>query len=91
MKRREFIALLGGAAAASPLAWQLGAHAQQRIPRIGVLTISGPDAMGPFREALRDLGYIEGRTIQMRCDPPRDGSTVFRNSPPDWFGRWSTS
>jgi putative tryptophan/tyrosine transport system substrate-binding protein len=60
VKRREFIALLGGAAA-----FPCAVYAQQRLPRIGVLTISGPDAMGPFREALRDLGYIEGRTIQI--------------------------
>jgi putative ABC transport system substrate-binding protein len=35
------------------------------VPRIGVLLVSGPEPMGPFREALRDLGYVEGRTIQV--------------------------
>ena len=60
MRRREVIALLGGAAAGLPLA----AHAQQRSPRIGVLLVSGPELMGPYREALRDLGYVEGRNIQ---------------------------
>jgi putative tryptophan/tyrosine transport system substrate-binding protein len=60
VKRRQFISLLAGAAAFPSVA-----DAQQRVPRIGVLTISGPEAMGPFREALRDLGYIEGRTIQI--------------------------
>jgi putative ABC transport system substrate-binding protein len=44
----------------------LTARAQQppKLPRIGVLLISGPEPMGPFREALRDLGYAEGKNIQ---------------------------
>ena len=33
--------------------------------RIGVLLVSGPEPMGPFREALGDLGYFEGRNIQI--------------------------
>jgi putative ABC transport system substrate-binding protein len=62
MKRREFITLLAGAAAALPLV----ARAQQpdRVWRIGVLHVVPPDAsMGyaAFRERLRDLGYIEGQ------------------------------
>ena len=63
MKRREFIALLGGAA----VTWPLAARAQQptKVPRIGVLLVSGPEPMGPFREALRDLGYAEGKNIQI--------------------------
>ena len=63
MKRREFIAFAGGAA----VAWPLVARAQQgdRMRRIGVLLIGGPEPMGPFREALRDLGYVEGKNIQI--------------------------
>ena len=62
MRRRDFITLLGGAAAA----WPLAARAQQsdRMRRIGVLLVSGPEPMGPFREALGDLGYVEGKNIQ---------------------------
>ena len=60
MRRRHFLALLGGVAAGLPLA----AYAQQRAPRIGVLLFSGPEQMGPFRDAIRDLGYVEGRNIQ---------------------------
>ena len=63
MRRREFITLLSGAAAA----WPIAAHAQQptKVPRIGVLLVSGPEPLGPFREALRDLGYAEGKNIQI--------------------------
>jgi putative ABC transport system substrate-binding protein len=62
MKRREFITLLGGAAA-----WPLAARAQQseRMRRIGILVVSGLEPLGPFREALGDLGYVEGKNIQI--------------------------
>jgi putative ABC transport system substrate-binding protein len=61
MKRRAFITLLGGAAAA----WPLAARAQQsvsKMPRIGIID---PGAIwgDHFRQALRDLGYVEGRNI----------------------------
>ena len=59
MRRRAFIALMGGGVAA----WPLAARGQQKVPRIGVLLVGGPEFMGPYREALRDLGYIEGKTI----------------------------
>ena len=43
----------------------LASRAQQTtIPRIGVLQFAGPEHMGPFAQALRDLGYVEGKTIQ---------------------------
>ena len=62
MNRRAFIALIGGAAA-GPLA----ARAQQgeRMRRIGLLLVSGPEPLGPFREALADVGYVEGKNIQI--------------------------
>ena len=62
MNRRAFIALMGGAAA-GPLA----ARAQQaeRMRRIGLLLVSGPEPLGPFREALADIGYVEGKNIQI--------------------------
>jgi putative tryptophan/tyrosine transport system substrate-binding protein len=64
VKRREFITLLGGAAA-----WPLAAHAQQagKVYRIGFLGNSTAaleaNLVGPFREGLRDLGYVEGQNI----------------------------
>ena len=68
MKRREFISLLGGAAVPS-LLWPLAARAQQSgpMPLIGVLSpVSAAIAVrnvAAFRQALRDLGYVEGRNI----------------------------
>jgi ABC-type uncharacterized transport system substrate-binding protein len=65
MKRREFITLLGGAAAT----WSLAASAQQpaKLPIIGFLGSSTPSAMSQwvaaFVQRLRDLGWIEGRTV----------------------------
>ena len=59
MRRREFICVLGGMAP-----WPLTAQAQQRVPQIGILLIGGPEPMGPFYEAMRHRGYIEGRNIQ---------------------------
>jgi putative ABC transport system substrate-binding protein len=46
-------------------AWPLIPHAQQKIPRIGILIFTEAEHMGPFREALRDLGYVDGRNIQI--------------------------
>ena len=71
MRRREFISLLGGAAAAS--AWPLAGHAQQpdRVRRIGVLmslAASDPQAqarVAAFREGLQMLGWAEGRNIRI--------------------------
>jgi len=65
MKRREFMTLLGGAAAT----WPLAARAQQpaQLPTIGFLGASTPAIMGQwvaaFVQRLRELGWIEGRTI----------------------------
>jgi len=62
MRRREFITLLGGA-----VAWPLAARAQQKLPTIGFLGTSTPLAMSQwvaaFVQRLRELGWIEGRTV----------------------------
>ena len=65
MKRREFITILSGAAAG----WPLAARGQQaaKLPTIGFLGASTPPSMSPwtaaFVQRLRELGWIEGRTV----------------------------
>ena len=62
MKRREFIAMLGGAATA----WPLAARAQQapRAARLGYLApASNPDLQQALLGGLRDLGYVEGQNL----------------------------
>jgi putative ABC transport system substrate-binding protein len=65
MRRRDFITLLGGAAAT----WPLAAQAQQpaRLPTIGFLIPTTPSTesqrLAAFAQRLRELGWIEGRTI----------------------------
>jgi putative ABC transport system substrate-binding protein len=63
VKRREFITLLGSAAA-----WPLAAGAQQpERPRVGYLYVASPEAhagrVAAFRKGLSEIGYVEGRDV----------------------------
>jgi putative ABC transport system substrate-binding protein len=68
LKRREFITLMGGAAAT----WPLAARAQERLRRIGVLIATAEDEDGKARLAaltggLREYGWVEGNNIHVEA------------------------
>jgi putative tryptophan/tyrosine transport system substrate-binding protein len=64
MKRRAFIAALGGAAA-----WPLMARAQKSLPRIGWLVFGDAKKMGPIDQSLKDAlaqaGLLDGRNVEI--------------------------
>ena len=67
MRRREFIAGLGGAAA---VAWPRAPRAQERVRRIGVLVGAGDEPQAQswiagFRQGLQKLGWTEGRDLSV--------------------------
>ncbi len=68
MKRRELIALLGGAAVAPSMLWPSFARAQQpALPVIGFLSSGSPESfakrIAAFRQGLSEFGYIAGQNI----------------------------
>ena len=86
MRRREFIGLLGSAAA-----WPLAALAQQgeRMRRIGVLqglTASDPEwqrRLAAFKQKLQELGWSEGETLRSNTAMPMGSPTACQRSPPN--------
>jgi putative tryptophan/tyrosine transport system substrate-binding protein len=82
MRRRHFIALIGGAAAA----WPLATRAQQssnKIPVVGVLWHAGSAEeedvyLSVLVKALHDLGYVEGRNIRLEHRFPNENPDRFR-------------
>jgi len=72
IRRRDFMTLLGGAAAA----WPLPARAQQprRNWRVGVLAAGQPPAavLSLLRDALRERGYVEGQNLAIDVRWPQD-------------------
>src|SRR5262245_57626386 len=102
LKRRDFIALLGGAA----IAWPVAARAQQ-VPVIGYLGMTSPEAFASrllaFSQGLSETGYLEGRVIifavsdpvQTLCDSESCSANVDFEPPParprnqhQWSMRW---
>jgi putative ABC transport system substrate-binding protein len=63
MRRRDFLGVLGGAA----IGWPVGALAQRKVPRIGVITLLSPQdndgRIAAFISGMRDLGYVAGQNI----------------------------
>lgn len=86
MRRREFIALVGGAAAG----WPLAARAQRTaLPVIGFLGSSLPDEytvrLRAFRQGLKDEGFIEARTSSSNIAGQKIRTADFLRLRPNWF------
>jgi putative tryptophan/tyrosine transport system substrate-binding protein len=94
MNRREFITLLGGAAAA----WPLAARAQQieRVRRIGVLiTLAADDPeaqarIGAFLQGMQEFGWTLGRNVRIDYRWSLT-STAFPDTRPSWWRSRQTS
>jgi hypothetical protein len=89
VRRREFISVLGGAAAA----WPCIVRAQQEthIPRIGVLSPSRSEDASPnrvtlksFLAGLRELGYIDGQNITIERVLSEANADYFAKPLPNW-------
>src|SRR5262249_54450421 len=85
VKRREFIALLGGAAT-----WPLAARGQQSaMPVIGLLDIRSPDAdrLRGFRQGLKDNGYVERENVVIEYRSAENSPDLLRELAADLVRR----
>ena len=84
MRRRVFIALLGGAI----VAWPFAARAQQsKVRRIGCLLLGIADAKSfrtELRDGLRKLGYVEGQNINFDFRSAEGNIDLFPSSQRSW-------
>jgi len=91
MRRREFVILLGGSAAA---AWPLAAHAQQsnRLRVVGVLLAMAPDdpeaqlRVKAFEAGLRELGWTEGRNLRLEYRGAAGDAALLRKQATELVG-----
>jgi putative ABC transport system substrate-binding protein len=89
LRRRDFLTLLGSAAAA----WPLAVRAQQpgKLPTIGYLgaatQLAWPQWTAAFGQRLHELGWIEGRTVAIEPRPASASSA--RSRPPRAHSGWS--
>jgi putative ABC transport system substrate-binding protein len=86
MRRRDFIKVVGSAAAT----WPLAAHAQQpAMPVVGVLGAEWPNAvtadrLRAFRQGLNDTGYFEDRNVKIEYRWAEAGLIDCQHWQPNW-------